>query len=74
MDIGLLREEIDRRIRPGQASGSLSVDRMPRGVALRPAGHAGANRWDWNAGENRVRALYGRGRYDRTRYAAGVGG
>lgn len=68
MDIGLLREEIDRRIRPGQANGSLTVDRLPREAALHPAGHAGANRWDWSAGENRRYALYGRDRYGSGRY------
>jgi hypothetical protein len=71
MDVALVREEIDRRIRPGQAGGSLTVDRAPRSAALRPTGHAHANRWDPVAGEDRTYALFGRGRYGSARYASG---
>jgi hypothetical protein len=71
MEIGLLREEIDRRTRPAQAGSSLAVDRLPHEAALRPTGHASANRWDWAAGLNMRYALYRRGRYGDGRYAAG---
>ncbi len=71
MDMQQVREEIDRRARPGQPGGSTTVDRMPMRAALRPGGHVGAKRWDWSAGEVRSYALYSRGRYGAGRYISG---
>jgi len=71
MDAEQVREEIDRRVRPGQPGGSTTVDRMPMQAALRPGAQIGAMRWDWGAGEARVYAVYGRGKYGTGRYLRG---
>lgn len=71
MDAEQVREEIDRRVRPGQPGASTTVDRMPVHAVLRPGAQVAATRWDWNAGEVRTYAVYGRGRYARGRYLSG---
>lgn len=71
IDPAELRDQIDRRARPGQPAGSLVVDRMPSRSAMVPCGHAPGNRYDWGSSQNLVYALYGRGRYGRGRYSSG---
>jgi hypothetical protein len=71
MDAEQVREEIDRRTRPGQPGGSTTVDRMPMRAALRPGAQIGSARWDWSADEERTYAMYGRGKYARGRYLSG---
>jgi hypothetical protein len=71
MDAEQVREEIDRRVRPGQPGGSTTADRMPMRAALKPGAQIGATRWDWGSGELRTYALYGRGKYATGRYLSG---
>ncbi len=68
MDVALMRELVDRTVRPGQRGGSVTVDRMPSQGALEPRGHAAGNRYDWASGENVSYGVYGRARYGASRY------
>jgi len=63
MDVALMRELIERTIRPGQPGGSATVDRLPSAGTLAPKGHAGGNRYDWGNERNMIYAVYGRARY-----------
>lgn len=71
MDITVVRDVVERTIRPGQMGSSVTVNRGPAQKALAPSGHAVGNRYDVGSGENLRFALYGRGRYGVERYARG---
>ena len=68
MDAKLMRQVIDARVRPGQAGGTLTVDRLPSGQAITSSRPEAGNRYDWTEMTNRVGALYGRTRYSTSRY------
>jgi len=70
MDVGLMRELVERTVRPGQPGGSVTVDRAPSAGTLAPSGHAGGNRYDWASEQNVTYAVYGRGRYGAARYGS----
>lgn len=68
MNAKLMREVIDARVRPGQAGGTLTVDRLPSRQALIGSRSEAGNRYDWTEMVNVVGALYRRTRYGTSRY------
>lgn len=67
-DVALIREQIDRQIRPGQATGATVVNRMPTVPLLGATKTTVANRYDWDEETNHRYGLYGRSRYGLVRY------
>ena len=70
MDVALLRELVDASIRPGQPRGSLTVNRLPVMQLLAGSRPLSCNRYDWATQSDLRGALYGRARYDASRYLA----
>ncbi len=70
MDVGLMRELVERTVRPGQPGGSVTVHRAPSAGTLAPRGHAGGNRYDWASEQNVTYAVYGRACYGAARYGS----
>ena len=68
MDVSLMREFIDRSVRPGQPGGSLAAHRTPAEPMLTRSRPVGCNRYEWEQEQNLQYALYRRGRYGRARY------
>ena len=69
-DVAAIREQIDRRIRPGQVDTATVSARAPGDHVLGSTRTTAANRYDWAETENYRYALYGRSRYGVGRYLA----
>ena len=67
-DVPAIREQIDRRIRPGQVDTATVPARAPGTQVLGSSRTTVANRYDWAATENYRYALYRRSRYGVERY------
>ena len=67
-DVAAIREQIDRRIRPGQVNTATVTSRTPGAQTIGSTRTTAANRYDWDASENYRYALYGRSRYEVGRY------
>lgn len=65
----LLRSEIDRLLRPGQARTAVLAHRTLSGEGLRSGNVALLNHFDLEEGANMRSAVYGRARYGSGRYA-----
>jgi hypothetical protein len=65
----VLREEIDRRTRPGQACTSLVAHRVLDGAVFGPGNVAMLNRRDTESGADLRSGVYQRSRYGTGRYA-----
>ncbi len=67
-DVAAIREQIDRRIRPGQVATATVPTRTPGSHLIGSTRTTAANRYDWGETENYRYALYGRSRYGAGRY------
>lgn len=70
LDIALLRQEIDRHARPGQAGTSVLAHRLLGGEGLGAGEAALLDRYDAQTQTGMRYAVYGRARYGAGRYAA----
>ena len=66
---GLLRREMDRVARPGQAGTTTLSHRLLNGEGLRAGNAALLARYDHGTGSTVVHGVYGRARYSAGRYA-----
>lgn len=62
------RPQIDRQIRPGQATAATVANRLPGALLLASTKTTVANRYDWDDETNHRYGLYGRSRYGAVRY------
>lgn len=67
----LLRQEIERLARPGQAGTSVLAHRLLEGEGMRAGEAALLDRYDAQTQMGIRYAVYGRGRYGGARYSAG---
>ena len=69
-DVAAIREQIDRRIRPGQVDTATVHARVPGAQVVGSSRTTAANRYDWAETNNHRYALYGRSAYEVERYLA----
>ena len=67
--VAILREEIDRLVRPGQARASVVANRLLRGGGLSAGNAAMLNHLGADLATDLHSARYGRSRYGNGRYA-----
>ena len=66
----VLRDEIDRSVRPGQGRTAVVAHRLLRSEGFGAAGTRMLNRYRVPEGTNEIGARYGRSRYGRAHYTA----
>ena len=67
-EVAMVREEIDRRTRPGQTGTATLSNRLPTFAGLGASKTTPCNVYDWTAQSEKRYGLYGRGEYGSARY------